>query len=241
MESIDIITGQHITIKYEPASIIRRACGLVLDYLFIYLYVMSMIYVMSDSLYSIDSFWGYIFMFLLSSPAVFYHFLFESFMGGRTPGKMITRTRVSNTDGSTPGLTAYFLRWILMPVDLFPSGAGLGALFIIFTRKHQRIGDMAAGTVVVRNIKPPQLDIEKDFIEFSPDYKPTFSQVELLSDNQVRFISHYLFDPLNKKAVTNSIHALSDKVKVLLKIETALDDRTFLETIVRDYNYYATL
>jgi hypothetical protein len=165
--------------------------------------------------------------------------LFETLMGGRTPGKVIAGTRVTNLDGSTPGLTAYFLRWILLPVDIFPAGMGIGGLFIAFSKNHQRIGDLAAGTIVVRNAKPPQLDLDKDFMEFSDNYQPAFSQVELLTDGQVRFISNMLYDPRNKRSITSSIQELSIKVKALLKLESQLDDRTFLETVVRDYNYYA--
>ena len=241
MESIDILTGQHVIIKYEPAGILRRGCALIIDYIIMFLYIYIIIY----------SFWGLnlfppvsrsiqnIIIFIIFLPIICYHFFFESFMGGRTPGKLIAGTRVTLLDGSSPGPIAYFLRWVLLPIDLFPTGIGVGGLFIIFSQRHQRIGDFAAGTVIVRNAKPPKLDLDKDFIEFSEDYKPTFSQVELLSDGQVRFISYMLYDPRNKRAITASIQSLSFKVKEILKTESPLDDYSFLETVVRDYNYYA--
>jgi len=41
--------------------------------------------------------------------------------------------------------------------------------------------------------------------------------------------------------MNNSITELANKVKSILNVESNLDDRKFLETIVRDYNYYAAL
>ncbi|GHT39239.1 RDD family protein [Bacteroidia bacterium] len=241
MESIDILTGQNVTIKYEPAGILRRGCALILDFLVMGLYC----FIIFDSIssWNIEEYIPHgiynILLFIVFLPMICYHFFFESLMSGRTPGKMIAGTRVTLLDGSTPGLTAYFLRWLLLSVDLFPTGIGIGGLFIAFSKNHQRIGDLAAGTVVVRNAKPPKLDLDTDFREFSDDYQPTFRQVELLSDGQIRFISRMLYDPRNKRTITSSIQSLSFKVKELLKINSPSDDRTFLETIVRDYNYYA--
>jgi uncharacterized RDD family membrane protein YckC len=241
MESIDILTGQHVTIKYEPAGVVRRGCALIIDSVIIGLYFYIIVYSLLQ-LSILDHVPGklqYVTFFILLLPIFCYHFLFESLMNGRTSGKIIAGTRVTSLDGSMPGLTSYFLRWLLLPVDMFPSGIGIGGLFIAFSKNHQRIGDLAAGTIVVRNAKPPKLDLDVDFMEFSDDYRPSFSQVELLSDGQIRFISRMLYDPRNKRSVTSSIQSLSKKVKEMLKVESYLDDRTFLETVVRDYNYYA--
>jgi uncharacterized RDD family membrane protein YckC len=242
MESIDILTGQHVTIQYEAAGILRRGCALILDFIIMALYgyiIFFSSFQFNIGYHSLPPTLRNFVFFIVLLPVLCYHFLFETLMGGRTPGKIIAGTRVTNLDGSTPGITSYFLRWLLLPVDLSPTGMGIGGLFIAFSKNHQRIGDLAAGTIVVRNAKPPQLNLDTDFREFSDDYRPTFSQVELLTDGQVRFISSMLYDPRNKRAITSSIQGLSVKVKGLLKTEIALNDRTFLETIVRDYNYYA--
>jgi len=240
MESIDILTGQHVVIQYEPAGVLRRGSALTIDLIVMVFYVYLLYYAIDkEAVLSIPYKIRDTILFILFLPVLFYHFVFESLMNGRTIGKIIAGTRVTNIDGSTPGLTSYFLRWLLLMVDLFPTGMGIGGLFITFSKHHQRIGDMAAGTVVVRNAKPPKLDLDKDFIEFSDDYRPTFSQVERLSDGQIRFITGMLYSARNRRATLASLHTLSAKVKDLLKVESALDDRSFLETLVRDYNYYA--
>lgn len=236
MESIDITTGQNIVIKYEPAGIIRRMFALLIDFIIITVYVIVIIFLIVDWKIDFPTPIENFLLFVFLAPAVLYFLLFEVFSGGRTPGKMALGIRVTMADGTRPSLTSYFLRYLLLPIDF---STWLGALFILFSKKQQRIGDMAAGTIVVRHVKPPVLDLDKDFYEFLPDYKPTFPQVELLSDGQIRFISNILFGPKNKRSISSSISSLSQKVKEVIKVESSLEDRLFLETVVRDYNYYA--
>lgn len=244
MESIDILTGQYVKIKLEPASVLTRMAALLLDYFFMTAYGVAILYtffkVLDVRLYSMADDTLILIFFLLFLPLFFYHFLFESLLGGRTPGKMIVRIKVTKVDGSTAGLLSYFLRWILMPIDMFMSG-GVGALLILFSSKHQRLGDMAAGTIVVRSHPNLNLNLDELYFEFPTDYKPSFVQVEQLSEGQIAFISNLLVNPVNKSTTQNSIYNLAQKVKSILKIESGLDDRTFLETIVRDYNYFASL
>jgi uncharacterized RDD family membrane protein YckC len=241
MESIDILTEQHVTIKYEPASLIARIGALLLDYFFMFSYLYAISYSISTFLPS--GFFGlnvYIIWSIFLLPLLTYHFLFESILGGRTLGKMIVKIKVTNKDGSTPGIGAYFLRWLLMPVDMFPSG-GIGILFIAFSSYHQRLGDMAAGTIVVKTNPSLLLDLDETYYEFSDDYEPTFKEVTRLSEGQILFIVNLLTAPKNRGTVIESLNELANKVKSILKIDSFLSDRQFLETIVRDYNYYATL
>jgi len=80
----------------------------------------------------------------------FYHVLFEVLGAGRTPGKRLTHLRVLRDDGTPVDLPASAVRNLLRIVDylLF----FLPALFsILFTRRNQRIGDLVAGTLVIRD------------------------------------------------------------------------------------------
>ena len=242
MESINILTGQNVTIQYEPANLIRRMSALLLDYLFIGLYIFVLVYAYSELIHpnTLDDSTLFILGTILSLPIMCYHFIFESTMGGQTPGKIIAKIKVTKVDGSTPQLVDYFLRWILLLVDMFPFG-GLGALFILFSENHQRIGDLAAGTTVVRTESISPISLEDHFYEFADDYQPTFKEVNLLSDGQILFISNLLQDPKNRNVIDYSAIELAAKIKNKLNIRSNMDDVLFLETIVRDYNYYASL
>lgn len=242
MESIDILTGQNVTIQYQPATILQRLAALLLDRFFIFAYFFAL-YVLYYNFWRLNftfSEWLIVLIFLLCLPVLGYHFIFESIWAGKTPGKMIVKIKVTNVDGSVPGISSYFLRWLLMPVDMLFVGT-VGALFIILSRNHQRLGDMAAGTIVIKTNPSLLFDLDESYYEFADDYNPTFINVDRLSNGQIAFLTKLLIEPKNRTAVDNSLSELADKVKTILNVESKLDDRRFLETILRDYNYYATL
>lgn len=94
--------------------------------------------------------------FVVSVFAVFYFYnvLFEVLAQGRTPGKRATHLRVVREQGTPVDLPASLVRNLLRLIDelLF----GLPALVAILLTKHnQRLGDLAAGTLVIREAPTP--------------------------------------------------------------------------------------
>lgn len=79
----------------------------------------------------------------------FYPVVFEVFANGATPGKMLLRLAVLHQDGSPVGWTASILRNFLRFADFLPVAYGFGLVSMLVTRDFQRLGDLAAGTVVV--------------------------------------------------------------------------------------------
>jgi len=73
---------------------------------------------------------------------------------GRTLGKMAARTRVVQSDGRPVTLPAVLIRNLLRLIDLLPGAYAVGAISILVTRRGQRLGDLAAGTVVVYEAPP---------------------------------------------------------------------------------------
>jgi uncharacterized RDD family membrane protein YckC len=69
--------------------------------------------------------------------------------GGRTPAMRWLGLRVVTMDGGQPQLSAFVLRWLLMVVDGFLFGI-VGAVVMANSGRQQRVGDMVAGTLVVR-------------------------------------------------------------------------------------------
>ena len=88
------------------------------------------------------------FLIAIYLPAIFYHFLMELFNHGQSVGKMVMRIRVVKKDGTTPGIGDFFMRWLLQLVDL--GFSGVGALVILISKNSQRLGDLAAGTMVIQ-------------------------------------------------------------------------------------------
>jgi uncharacterized RDD family membrane protein YckC len=79
-----------------------------------------------------------------------YHPFFELTAGGRTPGKRWTGLRVVMEGGEAIGLRASAIRNVIRILDFLPSIYLIGSISILVTARNQRIGDLAANTIVVR-------------------------------------------------------------------------------------------
>ena len=80
-----------------------------------------------------------------------YDILFEVLASGRTPGKRLNGMRVVRSGGEPVGFLTSAIRNVLRLVDFLPFAYVIGAASILVTRKNQRLGDVAAGTLVVRD------------------------------------------------------------------------------------------
>lgn len=80
-----------------------------------------------------------------------YDILFEVLAGGRTPGKRMTHLRVVRARGEPVDLPSSAVRNLLRLVDVLPVAYLAGLLSILLTKRNQRLGDLAAGTLVIRD------------------------------------------------------------------------------------------
>jgi uncharacterized RDD family membrane protein YckC len=79
-----------------------------------------------------------------------YDILFETLGSGRTPGKRASGLRVLSADGGPEDAVSSLVRNVLRLVDGLPLSYIPGIVSILLTRRNQRLGDLAAGTIVVR-------------------------------------------------------------------------------------------
>ena len=79
----------------------------------------------------------------------FYHPVLELLMRGRTPGKRMAGARIVTLEGATPGTGALLMRNLFRLIDSLPVLYLVGLVCCIFTTQRVRIGDLAAGTVLV--------------------------------------------------------------------------------------------
>ncbi len=78
-----------------------------------------------------------------------YMVFFEVFNQGRSPGKQLLGIQVIHSDGTPIGWPASLTRNLLRFVDLLPFAYCLGMLSMLNNSRFQRLGDLAAGTIVV--------------------------------------------------------------------------------------------
>jgi len=238
----DIITGQFVRIAQTPATVADRVLARVIDniLLIIYLIVVSVtISWIERTLFNLSTTDSITVILIVATylPVLFYTFICEAFFNGQTVGKRVMKTRVVNVDGSQPGLGQLFLRWLLLIVD---EGMGLiGVIFIMFNRNGQRLGDMAAGTFVVRLQGYRQLKVTlNDFQYASPDYRPVYPQAANLSIGQAEVIRKALQTgaEYNEEQIARLVPKVEKSLGVQRKEPSGV---SFLLTILHDYQYYA--
>ena len=82
----------------------------------------------------------------------------EVFWNGQTPGKRLLRIRVVREDGGPAGFFESAVRNLCRVIDFLPMGYAVGLLTMLVTRQNRRLGDLLAGTLLVREEK---FDLDK--------------------------------------------------------------------------------
>lgn len=113
-----------------------------------------------------------------------YFALFEAFWHGQTPGKHIMKLRVIKDSGRQITLFEALARNLLRLVDYLPSLYLVGVVTMLCNRLNQRLGDLAAGTIVVHersDDQPLLIDPSRTFTpaRVAPAYDPAASPAAL--------------------------------------------------------------
>ena len=234
MDNIKIQTTQNVDIEYELASIGDRILATLLDYLFFFGYILLVLLFIGLFGSNIEDYlWLIVILFL---PILFYDLLCEMFFQGKSFGKMIMKIKVVKLDGTQAGFGAYLLRWLLRIIDTRMFSGGIALIAILANGKGQRIGDMAAGTTV---IKMKQKVTINDTIlnKIKPKYTIVYEEVSKLSDSDIAIIKEVMQVSL-RTGNQQAIDRLARKTKETMGITTNLPHTQFLATVVQDYSQY---
>lgn len=235
MQSVNIRTTQNVAIDYAPAGVSDRIGAFLIDtvitiaYLFLAFWLLAMVAIGNGWL-----FFGAYF------PVFFYHLICEIAFNGQSLGKKQMNIKVVRLDGSPATIGGYILRWILRPIDVGMASGVVAILCIMLSNKGQRLGDMAAGTTVIKiggrvNVTSHQLIKNLD-----NDYQPVFAEAEHLSSEDVNIIKEAL--RVNKEQANNQpVLAVTEKVKAHLNIQSDLPPVKFLYTVLKDYSHLTSL
>lgn len=237
MAESTIITGQFVRITQTPASAGERFLALFIDYSLLIVYVISTAILLSK----LNLPYGFncsLLLLVIYLPALMYSFLCETFNHGQSFGKHLLNIRVVKADGSTPSISSYLLRWMLFVID-GPLTGGLGVLSILLTKNSQRLGDLAAGTMVIKEKNYRKIHVSLDEFDYlTKGYHPTYPQSADLSLEQINVITKTLAS--NRKDREHHIVQLATKVKEILSITPKdANPEKLLQTVLRDYQYYA--
>jgi hypothetical protein len=172
-------------------------------------------------------------------------------------GKLATGIKVMTLQGGQPSISQYLIRWLFRIVD-FPVFIFLylvfnpvnwwswlsvlflfaGLICIILTPKSQRIGDLVAGTILI-DLKNRTSWQDTVFTEVEATYQPRYPQVMQLSDRDVNTLKS-IIETIRKKNDYELSLKIADRIKSKLKMNSDQESFDFLQTLLKDYNYYST-
>lgn len=242
MEKITIGTTQNVDIEYEIAGVGERIAASILDILIVigYMLVVGFVFLilgLNSYRYGESNTTLEIVRFIIYLPVFFYNLIFEIFMNGQTPGKSVLKIKVIRTDGRQPTLGNYFMRWVLRLFDMVLLFGEVALITVVVNGKGQRLGDIAAGTMVIKMKSRQQLG-SSAFVKIDDNYSAVFPEAMRLSDKDASIIKQVLRLTVNDAEDIVLIEGkLTEKLKSFLGIQSSLADRAFLQTVLKDYNF----
>lgn len=237
MQTISVLTTQNVFIQYPVASVGDRILAFLLDRLILAAYIIVVIAAFISINTGIHRWW--LPAILIATPWFLYHLAFEIFMNGQTPGKRMMNIQVVRLDGTQPSIGDYVLRWVFSIVDFYFMSGALAIIIIAAGGKGQRLGDVVAGTSVVKLIGQKEITAKEIFITPDEKYSPVFPQVIQLENRDIELIQRALEANRNFGNL-QPVLVVTEKIKSLLGIQTELPPVQFLYTIVKDFNHLNT-
>lgn len=156
-----IETPESVTVTYPVAGIGSRGLAAIVDIAILALLLFGEVAAVGVLGYLVTRFAGIdvigLFGTWLAAILIFamfvtywgYYIFGEVFRNGRTYGKKVLRIRVVRDDGSRIGVLDSVVRNVVRLIDILPGTYAIGILSIVISPQAKRLGDMAAGTVVV--------------------------------------------------------------------------------------------
>ncbi|HLL53070.1 MAG TPA: RDD family protein [Myxococcaceae bacterium] len=163
--SLEVATPERVALSLPVAGIGYRSLAYLIDVLLLLggwlvaYFVFSL--VVRDTLAMVQSLSGLgqtLAIVGLFATQWLYWSLFEIFWNGQTPGKRLMRIRVARVDGSPVTALESFVRNLCRAVDFLPVFYATGIIAMLFDAHHRRLGDLLAGTLLLRD---ERIDLDK--------------------------------------------------------------------------------
>ena len=202
---LSIDTPENVAFGYSVAGIGSRFLAALIDTILIIvlqiivnLVVTFFSNILVDDLFGGDAIIWIAALFGLIAFALFwgYYILFEMIWNGQSPGKRWTGLRVLRTDGTPITLVEAVIRNLVRLVDFLPFFYGVGVVTMFINDQARRLGDLAAGTLVVHDQAAVTLDSLSAVVTFGPISQVSADiealPLERLTDQDLQLIEDYL-------------------------------------------------
>ena len=239
MQTVKIQTSQNITIDYPVAGLGERILGRLIDLgIFLALYLLMFFvspYFTSGGTGKNRTIILWVFGFIFC----FYDLVCELFFNGQSVGKRVMKVKVVSLNGARPTLGQYLLRWVFRMIDFTITLHLASLISVASTPNKQRIGDLVAGTTLIKTEPRTQLN-NLAFVSEHENYQPVYPEVIHLTDKDIALI-HEVIASYSASGNNNLLYNMKTQVQDHLGItlQAYVDDLNFLETIVKDYNHLA--
>ncbi|WP_210488326.1 RDD family protein [Rufibacter aurantiacus] len=235
METIKIRTTQNVEVEYEIASVGDRILAYIIDALvgMGWFTICALVFILVLAPAEVPQATYIVAAVLAMLPYTFYDLLCEIFMNGQSLGKRARDIKVIKLSGQSPSIGDYLLRWLLRPIDIFFYGI-VAIATIAITGKGQRLGDVAAGTSVIRTTAVKKKNLFQ--VQLEENYTIVFPEVAMLSDKDMALVRKLLAKAIEHKneALLNRI---AERAKEVMGVNPTMTDREFLKTVIKDYHH----
>jgi uncharacterized RDD family membrane protein YckC len=235
MQAVNIRTTQNVQLEYPLAGVGERLLAYAIDMIIVgsFYFIVSFIYAVGGDEPSLAV------LLIIAVIAFSYRLIMEISFNGQTVGKMALNIRVVKLDGSTPSVIDYLIRWLLELIEFLI--LGLAVLMIILTKNGQRLGDLLAGTTVIKIKKVSRVMMENKVIleKVADDYSPTFLNAGDITDHEIRLIKASL-KAYRDDALAEPMETLAKKLQEKYDFKSDLPTVKFLYTLLRDHSYFVS-
>jgi uncharacterized RDD family membrane protein YckC len=250
-EHYRIDTPENIAFSYDVAGIGSRFLAALLDTLLL-LFLQFVLFVVligalaaSDASDEIGDIVLAIFA-LLSFGFLWGYFLFfEMIWNGQSPGKRLARLRVVREGGRPVTFVASAIRNLIRIIDFLPSLYALGLLTMFIDKRSRRLGDLAGGTLVVKERQAVTLQSLVTRAEALPSAQdaaandePLLPNMHLLDDETYDLVQDFLRrrGELRPERRAELGRQLAEQLSARLDLSyNRSSPEPFLNTLVRDY------
>jgi uncharacterized RDD family membrane protein YckC len=234
---VKLDTGFNIEVEFPIAPFHRRLFAWITDFLVLISYLWVMAIILSSVLgggWVEGHLWIFILYFL---PFLLYHLVLEYFLNGQSLGKRAMRIKVITMEGGQPSISQYLIRWMFRLIDVsfffMP-----GFFSILLSQRSQRIGDIVAGTIVIDTRASTGWQ-DTIFTEVETTYKPKYPQVMQLTDKDINTLKS-IINAVKKRNDYELAHRIAERIQSKLNMQADEDSLSFLQRLMKDYNYYST-
>jgi uncharacterized RDD family membrane protein YckC len=233
---LEIETSDHVILRYDLAGGGNRGFAALVDFIIASIIFVGALFVMQQAVNLFGA--GAL---TLSGVLVLvtffitwcYFVLLEWLWQGQTVGKRMYGLRVIGEDGSPATFTAVLVRNLARMIDFLPGFYAVGLLTVIVTPRSQRLGDLAAGTYVVRAPKP-QLDYFS-LRTMSPVGQGTSVETRTMPGEVQRLVREFVSREAKLKDRDRARIAaqIASRVRPYALDVTVADDAEFLRAVAR--------